>query len=165
MSANQGSHPAAEGWNLGPDWQCALDGSNCAFCRWEAPVRDLYPVEVARLRVSRWLLGANQYVHGYGLLVLDHHAIELHDLDATRRAAFIEDIADAARALASVVQPIKMNLEMLGNVIPHLHCHLKPRYASDLPAHARISQDERHRPAATEELGQMAEKLRSHLRA
>lgn len=36
-----------------------------------------------------------------------------------------------AEAVASVVSPIKMNYEMHGNTLPHLHLHLFPRHAGD----------------------------------
>jgi diadenosine tetraphosphate (Ap4A) HIT family hydrolase len=162
MSTNHTTYAAAGGWNLGADWQRAHDGSGCAFCDGDTSIRESYPVEVARLRVSRWLLGANQYIHGYGLVLLDRHAIELHELDPALRASFMEDVADASRALARLLQPIKMNLEMQGNVIPHLHCHLKPRFVHDRPAHARIAQDGGHRIATREQLEELAAKLRAH---
>jgi diadenosine tetraphosphate (Ap4A) HIT family hydrolase len=36
-----------------------------------------------------------------------------------------------ARALASLYEPVKMNYEIHGNVVPHLHLHLYPRYDGD----------------------------------
>jgi diadenosine tetraphosphate (Ap4A) HIT family hydrolase len=36
-----------------------------------------------------------------------------------------------ARALASLYEPVKMNYEIHGNVLPHLHLHLLPRYEGD----------------------------------
>ena len=36
-----------------------------------------------------------------------------------------------ARALQAVLQPVKLNYEVLGNAAPHLHTHLVPRYADD----------------------------------
>ena len=37
----------------------------------------------------------------------------------------------AAQVLAALFQPVKMNYEIHGNTIPHLHMHLYPRMASD----------------------------------
>jgi diadenosine tetraphosphate (Ap4A) HIT family hydrolase len=42
----------------------------------------------------------------------------------------------AGAAIASVFQPIKMNSQLLGNAIPHLHWHIVPRYYGD-PAPGR----------------------------
>jgi diadenosine tetraphosphate (Ap4A) HIT family hydrolase len=37
----------------------------------------------------------------------------------------------AARVLAELYEPVKMNYEIHGNVIPHLHLHLYPRFIGD----------------------------------
>ena len=37
----------------------------------------------------------------------------------------------AARALSDLFRPSKMNYEIHGNTIPHLHMHLYPRFAGD----------------------------------
>jgi diadenosine tetraphosphate (Ap4A) HIT family hydrolase len=80
------------------------------------------------------------------------------------RSAFSEDIAHAGRTLARVLNPIKMNIEMQGNVVPHLHCHLKPRYPHDSPGHARIFQDALRTEIPLTDLERMAATLREQLR-
>jgi hypothetical protein len=45
----------------------------------------------------------------------------------------------AAQAMQQVFSPDKMNYEMLGNRLPHLHVHLKPRYLDDAAPHRRIN--------------------------
>lgn len=37
----------------------------------------------------------------------------------------------SARALAELFRPVKVNYGVHGNVIPHLHVHLWPRYLDD----------------------------------
>ena len=37
-----------------------------------------------------------------------------------------------AKALHEAVDPLKMNYEIHGNTIPHLHLHLYPRFRGDL---------------------------------
>ena len=39
--------------------------------------------------------------------------------------------AAIARALADLFKPTKMNYEIHGNTVPHLHMHLYPRYQGD----------------------------------
>jgi diadenosine tetraphosphate (Ap4A) HIT family hydrolase len=163
MSGKQEGPPAARGWNLDARWQARIDGTDCEFCKWDQTTGAHYPVEIARLRASRWLLGANQYIRGYSVLMLDRHAIELHDLSPDLRQAFTEDIADAARASARVLDPIKMNIEMQGNVVPHLHCHLKPRFPDDRPGHARIFQGAEIREIPLADMERLAAKLRGQL--
>jgi len=59
------------------------------------------------------------------------HVIEPFELDPPDRLAFWEDCMLAGRALNSLFSPRKMNYEIHGNSIPHLHMHLYPRYAGD----------------------------------
>ena len=46
-------------------------------------------------------------------------------------AAYGADVLRAARALQAVFAPVKLNYDVLGNSVPHLHTHLVPRYADD----------------------------------
>jgi len=36
-----------------------------------------------------------------------------------------------AKALSDLLSPVKMNYEIHGNTIPHLHVHLYPRFSDD----------------------------------
>lgn len=42
-----------------------------------------------------------------------------------------DDVGEAARAIREAVHACKMNYEILGNVDPHLHCHLIPRQTNE----------------------------------
>ena len=65
------------------------------------------------------------------LLVLRRHVAELYDLPAPERATLMEEVSRVAQALARVFRPVKMNYELLGNLVPHVHWHLVPRLATD----------------------------------
>lgn len=43
-----------------------------------------------------------------------------------------------AAAAASVMRPVKMNYEIHGNTIPHLHVHIIPRFRGDPFEHSPI---------------------------
>jgi diadenosine tetraphosphate (Ap4A) HIT family hydrolase len=68
---------------------------------------------------------------GYLCVVSKRHVVEPFDLPAHEMRAFWEDAMRTACALYGLVRPIKMNYEIHGNTIPHLHLHLFPRYAGD----------------------------------
>jgi diadenosine tetraphosphate (Ap4A) HIT family hydrolase len=68
---------------------------------------------------------------GYACVVSKRHGIEPYELPPAERAAFWEEAMTVARALASLFDPVKMNYEIHGNVVPHLHLHLYPRYDGD----------------------------------
>jgi diadenosine tetraphosphate (Ap4A) HIT family hydrolase len=80
------------------------------------------------------LLGPWQYYRGYCILVLRRHATELHLLPKDERRAYLDEMCLLARAISECFQPPKLNYELLGNQVPHLHWHLFPRYLHDAKA-------------------------------
>ena len=100
----------------------------CVMCgKYAAPG----PLLIAELDTARAYLHEDQFFPGYVLLVLRRHATELYELPARERAAHLEEVVRVAEALARVFQPVKMNYELLGNQVPHIHWHLVPRLATD----------------------------------
>jgi len=47
-----------------------------------------------------------------------------------------------AKAVDDRYRPAKLNLQILGNTVPHLHTHVIPRYASDPAPGRRPTADE-----------------------
>jgi diadenosine tetraphosphate (Ap4A) HIT family hydrolase len=70
-------------------------------------------------------------VRGYACLVSQTHAVELHDLPAAVAEAFMRDAQRVSRALAVATAAVKLNYEIHGNSVPHLHMHFFPRYRGD----------------------------------
>ena len=88
-------------------------------------------LHIADLVLSRVFLHEDQFFPGYVLLVLRRHVTELYDLPAPERATLMEEVSRVAQAVAQVFRPVKMNYELLGNQIGHIHWHLVPRRADD----------------------------------
>src|SRR5262249_27116981 len=80
------------------------------------------------------LLGPWQFFHGYCILVSSRHACELSALVDPIRRAYLDEMCLLARAIEQTVHQRKMNYELLGNQVPHLHWHLFPRPAADSEA-------------------------------
>jgi diadenosine tetraphosphate (Ap4A) HIT family hydrolase len=70
-------------------------------------------------------------VPGYACLVSQTHAVELHDLPDADASRFMRDARRVSRALAEVTGAVKLNYEIHGNSLPHLHMHFFPRYRGD----------------------------------
>jgi len=64
-------------------------------------------------------------------VVAKRHLVEPYELPADERVEFWDDCVEAARVLVALFQPAKMNYEIHGNTVRHLHMHLYPRYAGD----------------------------------
>jgi diadenosine tetraphosphate (Ap4A) HIT family hydrolase len=70
-------------------------------------------------------------VRGYVCLVSQIHAVDLHDLPATAAAAFMRDARLTSMVLSAITGAVKLNYEIHGNSLPHLHMHFFPRYPGD----------------------------------
>ena len=68
---------------------------------------------------------------GYACVVARRHVEEPFQLPDGEMAAFWRESMAVARALSSLLEPRKMNYEIHGNSIPHLHLHLYPRFPGD----------------------------------
>jgi len=101
---------------------------SCVMCtRWDDDA-DLRIIETEHSRV---ILNRDQFFRGYCLLFTREHVTELFHLDQGVRQAVLEDVTRVAHALDRVFRPEKMNYELLGNMVPHMHWHLVPRYEDD----------------------------------
>lgn len=47
------------------------------------------------------------------------------------RALLMRAVFATDAALRNLLQPLKMNLASLGNLVPHVHWHVIPRFADD----------------------------------
>src|SRR6058998_2512943 len=103
----------------------------CSLCDKLARLDSLPDEVVARFRHSVVLLGPWQYHTGYCILVARRHVAELHHLPADERGPFLDELCRLSAALETTFQPHKLNVESLGNQVPHLHWHLFPRRADD----------------------------------
>ncbi|MCG2592273.1 HIT domain-containing protein [Ramlibacter sp. XY19] len=68
---------------------------------------------------------------GYVCVVCAVHAVELHDLPEATSMQFLRDMRTVSRALVEVTGAAKLNYEIHGNTIAHLHMHIYPRYPGD----------------------------------
>src|SRR6476620_5763738 len=114
-------------------------GDDCPLCAELASdeVANAYGYTVADLTRSRLRLAANQWVPGYCILISHVHVREPFELDATDRHAYFDDLMVVGRAIERVYTPIKLNFQLLGHAVPHLHCHITPallRRSSAAPA-------------------------------
>jgi len=68
---------------------------------------------------------------GFLRVILNAHTKEMTDLPAADQQALMRVVFAADTALREVLAPDKLNLASLGNVVPHLHWHVIPRFADD----------------------------------
>jgi diadenosine tetraphosphate (Ap4A) HIT family hydrolase len=68
---------------------------------------------------------------GFVRVILNAHVKEMTDLPPADRQRLLQVVLASEAALREVVAPDKVNLASLGNVVPHLHWHVIPRFADD----------------------------------
>jgi diadenosine tetraphosphate (Ap4A) HIT family hydrolase len=109
-----------------------MPSSDCIFCRKLSDLNSLPPHELIwQFPNSVALLGPWQYYQGYCVLVARTHATELHHLTEQERIAYFNEMCKLAQAIDESFHPRKLNYELLGNQVPHLHWHIFPRYDHD----------------------------------
>lgn len=151
-----------------PSWDDLIAGNNCPFCT-EQPERSEYSVHVAHLGMSELRLSREQTYKGYCILVFTgRHVTGLEQLTKEEHATFMADMKKAGDAIYKAVSPDHMNYASLGNVVPHLHVHIIPRYIGDDrwggPVWMTDASDMRYIPLENEEeYTALAARIREHL--
>ena len=95
--------------------------------------------------------------------------MELHDLGDAEAFSLMGDTRRVSRALKDVTGAAKMNVDIYGNTLPHLHAHFFPRYVGDPyedgPIDFRRSEDTREFTYDPEEFRRFVEDLRAAVEA
>jgi diadenosine tetraphosphate (Ap4A) HIT family hydrolase len=68
---------------------------------------------------------------GFCRIILGRHAREMTDLTPGERHRLMQVVFEVESALRDLLRPEKVNLASLGNVVPHLHWHVIPRFGDD----------------------------------
>ena len=89
------------------------------------------PYVIHEFEHSLFVIGDHQYHRGYAQVILKQHVIDLHQLAPQIQQAHFREVMIATDALVKTFRPSKMNHACYGNLDPHLHWHLFPRYTSE----------------------------------
>ncbi len=68
---------------------------------------------------------------GFCRVILNAHKKEMTDLAEVERNRFMSTVFAVEKLLRELLTPEKINLASFGNVVPHLHWHVIPRFADD----------------------------------
>jgi diadenosine tetraphosphate (Ap4A) HIT family hydrolase len=105
-----------------------MKDSRCKACLGSWPKEDHF---IADLGLSKAYLHDDQFFPGWTVVVFKRHATELFHLSSTERLQLMEEVSLVAQLLAQVYAARKINYELLGNQLPHIHWHLIPRLTDD----------------------------------
>lgn len=99
--------------------------SDCELCR--IPGGDV----VWEDDFCRVVLVADPNYPGFCRVILREHLAEMSDLDPAAQSRLMQVVLATESVLRQLYQPDKMNLASFGNVVPHLHWHVIPRWRDD----------------------------------
>ena len=69
---------------------------------------------------------------GYCRVIWQDHVKEVTDLPELDRMLLMDVLWQVELVVREVMQPEKINLASFGNMVPHLHWHVIPRYSDDV---------------------------------
>src|SRR5262245_66264181 len=105
------------------DWESRKRGDSCFFCG-TLSVPSFYSG-----RTSEAILERHAIANGHVAVVFrGRHVADFTRLSPQELADYWQDIQIIGATIERVFQPCHMNYLLLGNMVPHLHVHVVPRY-------------------------------------
>lgn len=102
-----------------------MSATGCVFCETDGG-QVLWRDD--RLRV---IAPEEQDYPGFLRVVWHEHVAELTGLPAPDREQLMHAVFATESAMRELLSPHKINVASLGNVVPHLHWHVIPRFTND----------------------------------
>ena len=113
-------------WSEQAEWQRRRTPEGCIICRTGAPLDVI--AETSACWVSAPEIAP---IAGYVCVTSKSHVNEPFELPPPEQSTFWRDAMRVACVVADLFNPVKMNYEIHGNTVPHLHLHLFPRHLDD----------------------------------
>jgi len=113
-------------WADQDGWETRCQPEGCVVCVAGRPFGIL-----AELAHSWVTTDPEVALFGYVCVISKVHVVEPYDLTDAQLFSFFKEAMDVARIVSHIINPIKMNYEIHGNTLPHLHMHLLPRKIDD----------------------------------
>jgi diadenosine tetraphosphate (Ap4A) HIT family hydrolase len=100
---------------------------NCELCEGSAAGADLLHA------TEKWrvVLVDDANYPGFCRVIWNAHVKEMSDLPEADRNEMMAVVWIVEQTIRAVMAPHKINLASLGNMVPHLHWHIIPRYQDD----------------------------------
>jgi diadenosine tetraphosphate (Ap4A) HIT family hydrolase len=107
-------------------------GEGCPMCEQGRPEETAHGARFFAGEVADAYLQRSKIQRGYSVVVWrGRHVAEPTELSEQEAAQYWLDVLEAGRRIERALRPVKLNYDVLGNSLPHLHTHVVPRYADD----------------------------------
>lgn len=105
---------------------------------------------------------------GFCRVIWHAHEKEMSDLSASDRAHVMEVVYAVEASLRALMSPDKINLASFGNMVPHLHWHVIPRFRDDRhfpePVWGRQQREPASQAVRSPDLSALTEMIRQYLK-
>jgi diadenosine tetraphosphate (Ap4A) HIT family hydrolase len=119
------------------DFEAMKRGEGCEMCEHGRPEENQHGIRFAERRYSDAYLQKPAVQRGWVVVVWrGWHVTEVTQLSDEEAVGYWREVVAVCRAVEEHFLPVKLNIELLGNTLPHLHTHVVPRYADDARAGA-----------------------------
>ncbi len=124
-------------------WRSYYNKMDCPFCEEDGSeyeqenipfiIEDVRDCVVMVKNFKTSLLQAIPYVclKGTCFIITKIHYNKLFDMPNGALLQYMKEVQIAAKALKNITGAVKINYEIHGNTVPHMHVHLFPRYLND----------------------------------
>jgi diadenosine tetraphosphate (Ap4A) HIT family hydrolase len=103
--------------------------TNCVLCKEELKLEE--GQLIWRGDDCRVILMNDSDLPGFCRVIWNHHIAEMTDLSHGAREHLMALVFAVEKAIRNVMYPDKINIATLGNMVPHIHWHVIPRYKDD----------------------------------
>lgn len=115
-----------------PEFYALRRGEGCPMCAEGRPEETDFGLRILAGDVADAYLQRRAVQRGYTIVIWrGRHVAEPTELNELEAATYWFELLAVGRALESHFAPVKLNFDILGNSLPHLHTHVVPRYADD----------------------------------
>ena len=106
-------------------------GDGCPMCEQGRPEETEHGARFFAGEVADAYLQKEDVQRGYSVVIWrGRHVAEPTELSRDEAARYWLEVLEAGRRIERL-EPVKLNYDVLGNSLPHLHTHVVPRYADD----------------------------------
>lgn len=86
------------------------------------------PTLMVKMKSGFAVIGDNQFLPGYCVLLRDPKVDSLNQLSLAERAEYLLDMSLIGDAITKVCNPLRINYQILMNLDHYLHAHIEARY-------------------------------------